>query len=256
MTTDLRGKKALVTGAARRIGREIGLELARQGVDVALSFHSSEEEARKTEEDLRAEGVSAAAFKADLTDLDACDALIGSVVSEFGQVDILVNNASDFSQTRLQDLDQDRTRFSLQFDMMARLHMRAPLYLGMRLGLPMKKSGWGRIINITDRVTAKGQAYRNWVLYLTTKYGLYGLTQALALELSPEVTVNSIAPGLVIPPESMDPEAVERLRSHIPLKKEAGPQEIASDVLHLIRSNAKTGTVVLTDGGIGVKAPL
>ena len=256
MTTDLRGKKALVTGAARRIGREISLELARQGVDVALSFHSSDEEARKTEEDLRAQGVSAAAFKADLTDLDACDALIDSVISEFGQVDILVNNASDFSQTRLQDLDQDRTRFSHQFDTMARLHMRAPLYLGMRLGLPMKQSGWGRIVNITDRVTSKGQAYPHWVLYLATKYGLYGLTQALAVELSPEVTVNSIAPGLVIPPEEMDPEVVERLRSHIPLKKEAGPEEIASDVLHLIRSSAKTGSVVLTDGGIGVQAPL
>jgi len=253
MTNDLRGKKALVTGAARRIGREIALALADQGVDVALSFHSSEPEARKTEEDLRARNVQAAAFKADLTDLDACDLLIDSVRSELGTVDILVNNASDFPQTRLEELDADRTRFALQFDMLARLHMRAPLYLGMRLGLQMKRNGWGRIVNITDRMTAKGQAYPHWSLYLATKYGLYGLTQALAVELSPEVTVNSIAPGLVIPPLGMDSQEAQRLRDHIPLKKEAGPEEIAADVVHLVRSSAKTGTVVVTDGGAGVQ---
>ena len=251
--TDLCGKKALITGAARRIGREISLALAKQGVNVALSFHSSEPEARKTEEDLRAEKVQAMAFKADLTDLDACDLLIDSVTSEFGKVDILVNNASDFPHTRLQDLDQNRTQFALQFDMLARLHMRAPLYLGMRLGLQMKDSGWGRIINITDRVTSKGQAYPHWILYLATKYGLYGLTQALAVELSPEVTVNSVAPGLVIPPSEMDPKEIPRLRDNIPLKREAGPEEIAADVLHLIRSSGKTGTVVVTDGGSSVQ---
>jgi len=250
---DLRGKKALVTGAARRIGREVSLALAEQGVDVALSFHNSEPEARKTEEDLRSRKVRAMAFKADLTDLDACDLLMDRVTSEFGKVDILVNNASEFPQTRLQDLDQDRTRFALQFESQARLHMRAPLYLGMRLGLRMKKNGWGRIVNITDRVTSKGQAYPHWILYLATKYGLYGLSQALALELSPEVTVNSVAPGLVIPPSGMDPEEIQRLRDHIPLKKEAGPEEIAADVLHLIRSSAKTGTVVVTDGGSSVQ---
>ena len=251
--TDLGGKKALVTGAAKRIGREISLALAQQGVDVALHFHGSEREARKTEEDLRAKEVRAVAFKADLTDLDACDLLMDRVTSEFGKVDILVNNASDFPQTRLEDLDQDRARFALQFDTLARLHMRAPLYLGMRLGLRMKQNGWGRIVNITDRVTSRGQAYPHWILYLATKYGLYGLTQALAVELSPEVTVNSIAPGLVIPPSEMDSQEVQRLRDHIPLKKEAEPEEIAADVLHLIRSDAKTGSVVVTDGGSSVQ---
>ncbi len=250
---DLGGKKALVTGAARRIGREISLALADQGVDVALSFHRSELEARETEEALRARKVRAMAVKADLTDLDACDSLIDRVTSEFGNVDILVNNASEFPQTRLLDLDQDRNRFALQFESQARLHMRAPLYLGMRLGLQMKKNGWGRIVNMTDRITSKGQAYPHWILYLATKYGLYGLTQALAMELSPEVTVNSVAPGLVIPPSGMDPEEIQRLRDRIPLKKEAGPEEIAEDVLHLIRSSAKTGTVVVTDGGFSVQ---
>ncbi|MEE8350018.1 MAG: SDR family NAD(P)-dependent oxidoreductase [Acidobacteriota bacterium] len=253
MTTDLRGKKALVTGAAKRIGRAIGMALAEQGVDVALSFHSSEAEARKTENDLRARKVRALALKADLTDLDDCDLLMDRVTSEFGNVDILVNNASEFLQTGLEELDRDRTRFVRQFDMLSRLHMRAPLYLGMRLGLQMKRNGWGRIVNITDRVTAQGQAYPDWIMYLATKYGLYGLTQALAVELNPEVTVNSIAPGLVIPPSGMESQEVQRLRDQIPLKKEAGPDEIAADVVHLIRSEAKTGSVVVTDGGSSVQ---
>ncbi|MEE2822902.1 MAG: SDR family NAD(P)-dependent oxidoreductase [Acidobacteriota bacterium] len=253
MATNLHGKKALVTGAARRIGRQISLALADRGVDVALSFHRSEQEIRKTEEDLRAKKVEAASYKADLTDLDDCDLLIDRVCSRFGNVDILVNNASDFPQTKLNELNTDRARFALQFDTLSRLHMRAPLYLGMRLGLQMKQQGWGRIVNITDRVIVKGQAYPHWILYLGTKYGLYGLTQALAVELSPEVTVNSIAPGLAIPPLGMEPQEVQRLRENIPLRKEAGAEEIAEDVIYLIQSSAKTGSVVVTDGGSSVQ---
>ena len=253
MMTDIRGKTAVVTGAAKRIGRVISLQLAEQGVNVVFSYRVSADEAAKTEEDVRAKGVSAMALQADLTDLDACDNLIEKATAAFGGVDILVNNASEFPQTKLGDLHQDRHAFSRQFDNLAWLHMRAPMYLGMRLGLQMKRNGWGRIVNITDRVTVKGQGYSNWILYLATKYGLYGLTQALALELSPEVTVNSVAPGLVIPPPELDPQEVERLRAEIPLKKEAGPEEIAADVLHLIKSEAKTGTVIVTDGGSSVQ---
>ncbi len=130
--------------------------------------------------------------------------------------------------------------------------MRAPLYLGMQLGLQMKANGWGRIINITDRVTVKGQAYRNWILYLTTKYGLFGVNQALAEELKPEVTVNAIAPGLTIAPEDLDEAQLERIKEGLPLKREADPEEIAADVVHLLRSRSKTGSVIVTDSGAGV----
>jgi NAD(P)-dependent dehydrogenase (short-subunit alcohol dehydrogenase family) len=121
----------------------------------------------------------------------------------------------------------------------------------MRLGLKMKANGWGRIVNITDRVTVRSQAYSNWILYLVTKYGLFGISQTLAEELRPEVTVNSIAPGLVIPPPEFGEAKVDQLREKVPLKRQVEPEEIAADVVHLVLSDAKNGAVLLTDGGAG-----
>ena len=246
------GKTALVTGGAKRIGASICLRLAQQGVHVAFSYRSSRQEASHTREGIQSQGVQGLAIEADLSRLDECERLVGQVQETLGQVDILVNNASIFPKTRLVDFLGQREFFEGQFDQLYRLHMKAPLFLGMHLGLKMKEQGWGRIVNITDRVVSRGQAYPHWALYLATKYGLYGLTQALAVELSPEVTVNSIAPGLVIPPPDFSESEVERLRQRIPLRREASPQEIAEDVLHLIRSQAKTGSVVVTDGGSGL----
>ena len=254
MLVSLRGKTALVTGAARRIGRVIVLALAQEGVNVVFNHRTSATEAEKTEKDLQATGVKALALQADLTDLDACDVLLKKTAEAFGQVDILINNASDFPRSALKDLRRNREKFSQQLDYLVRLHMRAPLYLSMQLGLQMKENGWGRIVNITDRVTVKGQAYRNWILYLATKYGLYGVTQALAEELAPEVLVNSIAPGLVLPPTEISRQQRERLLQRIPLKREVDAQEIAMDVLHLVRSNSKTGAVILTNGGASLHA--
>ncbi len=246
----------MVTGGAKRIGRVIGLSLARQGVRVCFNYRSSVREAEQTSREIQDLGVQAMAVQADLTSLRACQDLIDRVAREGAVIDILVNNASDFTKTPLESLDQGRDRddFASLFDHQAHLHMRAPLYLGMKLGLLMKQRGWGRIVNITDRVVVKGQAYRHWPIYLATKYGLYGVTQALAAELKPEVAVNSIAPGLVIPPPDMTAEQVERQHRRIPLGRSADPEEIAADALHLIRSEAKTGVTILTDGGAGMQA--
>ena len=243
------GKTALVTGSAKRIGRIIALALAREGVNIVLTYRTSQEAAAQTEGELREGGVETMRVQVDLSDITACDDLIGKATARFGKVDILVNSASDFERTDLEEWSKDVDRFRGKFDYLARLHIGSPLYLGMRLGLLMKKNGWGRIVNITDRVTVKGQAYRNWGLYLATKYGLHGVTQALAVELSPEVTVNSVAPGLALPPEQFSEQQLEAMRKRIPLRKEAGPDEIAADVLYLIQSDSKTGTVILTDGG-------
>ena len=256
LTETLKGKTALITGAAKRIGRTIALRLAHHGVHICLNYRSSSREAEQTRREIQDLGVQALAMRADLTRLEDCQDLIERVTREAGAIDILVNNASDFTKTPLQSLGQSQTtdEFASLFDHQTHLHMRAPLYLGTKLGLLMKQKGWGRIVNITDRVVVKGQAYRHWPIYLATKYGLYGVTQALAAELNPEVTVNSIAPGLVIPPPDMTAEQVERQHRRIPLGRSADPEEIAADVLHLIRSEAKTGVAILTDGGASMRA--
>lgn len=254
MITDLTGKRALITGAAKRVGRTVALALAEAGVHVAITYRLSSEEAEATRRDIEALGVKAVKIAADLTTLSECDRLVEEVFQFLGNVDVLVNNASLFPRTPLEGLARNREQFQRHFDRLAWLHMRAPLYLGMKLGLEMKKSGWGRIINITDSVTARGQAYRNHGLYLATKYGLFGVSQVLAEELRPEVTVNSIAPGLVLPPSGYTAEQTERLVRRVPLKRPVGPEEVAADVLHLIRSEGKTGTVVVSDGGAGNQA--
>lgn len=246
----------MVTGAAKRIGRAIALSLARQGIHIYFNYRSSSQEAQQTSREMRDLGVRSKSILTDLTRLRECQNLIDRITEESGPIDILVNNASDFTRTPLGSLAQSRNPddFASLFDQQAHLHMRAPLYLSLKLGLLMKQRGWGRIVNITDRVVVKGQAYRHWPIYLATKYGLYGVTQALAAELKPEVTVNSIAPGLVIPPPDMSAEQIERQHRRIPLGRSADPEEIAADALHLIQSDAKTGTVILTDGGAGMRA--
>ncbi len=247
-----RGKTALVTGGAKRIGRVICLALADEGINVVFNYRKSKTEANQTLKDLEAKGIRALAIQADLTDLTDCDKLIAKSREGIGKVDILVNNASEFPRTPVGDLVKDSLKFQKQIDGLMHLHARAPLYLGMRLGLDMKGRGWGRIINITDRVTVKGQAYRNWILYLVTKYALYGVNQTLAEELKPEVTVNAVAPGITLPPEEFGEAQIQKMRKELPLKHEVDPAEIAADVLHLIRSRSKTGSVILTDSGAGV----
>jgi NAD(P)-dependent dehydrogenase (short-subunit alcohol dehydrogenase family) len=250
MLDNLEGKTALVTGAAKRIGRAIALALAARGANVIFNYRRSAAEAGATREDLEALGVRAKAIQCDLTDLASCDRLLEEAWESFGAVDILVNNASDFPRTPLETLTE-REVFERLFDQQVAIHMKAPLYLGIKLGLRMKQNGWGRIVNLTDRVTARSQAYSNWALYLVTKYGLFGISQTLAEELRPEVTVNSIAPGLVVPPPEFSPDVVERLREKVPLKRQVEPEEIAADVVHLVLSEAKTGAVLLTDAGAG-----
>ncbi len=237
----------MVTGGARRIGREIALALAEAGVDVAISYRRSP--ADETLATLQSLGVRAAAEPADLLVLDDCDRLIEKITASLGPIDILVNNASEFQSASLAALSSSRSQFEEMFARMTGIHIRAPLYLSLRLGLGMKKRGWGRIVNVTDRAVARSQSYPNHSLYLASKYGLHGATQCLALELAPEVTVNSIAPGFVLPPAGYDANKVKRLQSRNPLGRQAGLQEIAKDVLFLLRSEFKTGCAILSDGG-------
>lgn len=245
-----KGKTALITGGARRIGRQIGLRLAKEGINIIFNYRSSEEEARETEKTLRELGVEALAVRADLNRLDQCELLISQGRAQFDRIDILVNNASDFPRTPLPELSRNLADFEVKLDQQIGVHMRAPLFLGMQLGMEMKRHGWGRIVNITDAAVAGGSAYKNYPLYLATKYGLYGLTQVLAVELAPEVTVNSIAPGFIRAPDHYSVETVKQLREKIPLRREGGETEIAEDVWFVIRSDFKTGSTILTDGGV------
>ncbi|HUG43746.1 MAG TPA: SDR family oxidoreductase [Acidobacteriota bacterium] len=249
----LKGKTALVTGGAQRVGRAIALRLAQEGLNVAFSFHSSAGDAARTSTEIAASGVRAVAISADLTRLDHCEFLVKAAESHFPTVDVFVHNASQFPRTPLAELAADPDEFARVFDAQSRLHMQAALWLGARIGLAMKRRGWGRIVHVCDQIVHRTQAYPNYSVYLATKYGLLGASQALAAELAPEVQVNTVAPGLVIPPEGTDEKTAEILKSRNLLLSQAGPQEIAEDVVFLVKSNFKTGSILVSDGGASLK---
>jgi NAD(P)-dependent dehydrogenase (short-subunit alcohol dehydrogenase family) len=249
----LQGKVALVTGGARRIGRQIALRLAEEGIHVIINYRRSREEALETVRAITERGVRGLALQADLAKLADCDGLIQRSIAEFGKIDILVNNASDFPKTPFEGLFSNSEFFEGLFDQLVAIHMKAPFYLAGKIGIGMKQRGWGRIINITDRCTVKGTAYKDYGPYLATKYGLYGITQVLAEELAPEVLVNAIAPALVIAPEDFSPEEIQQIREKLPLKHEVTPEEIAEEVVHLAKSKGKTGSTILIDAGAGVR---
>ncbi|MCI0527175.1 MAG: SDR family NAD(P)-dependent oxidoreductase, partial [Nitrospira sp.] len=189
----LKGKVALVTGGARRIGRLIALKLAEEGMSIIINYRKSQEEALETVQAITERGVQGLVLQADITKLIDCDHLIERSAAELGKIDVLVNNASDFPKTPFSDLFSNREKYENIFDQLVSVHMKGPFYLAGRIGRDMKQRGWGRIVNITDRCSIKGTAYKDYGPYLVTKYGLYGITQVLAEELAPEVLVNAIA---------------------------------------------------------------
>jgi len=248
----LKGKVALVTGGAKRVGRFIAVRLAEEGMDVIVNYRKSQEEAVETVRAVSERGVRGLALQGDITKPADCDQLIRLSMAEFGKIDVLVNNASEFLKTPFNELFLNRERYEAILDQLVSVHMKGPLYLAGKIGMDMKQRGWGRIINLTDRCTIKGTAYKDYAPYLVSKYGLYGITQVLAEELAPEVLVNAIAPGLVIPSEQLSPEEIRQIREKLPLNREVTPGEIAEDVVHLIKSSAKTGSTILVDAGAGV----
>ena len=141
MLESLEGRKALVTGAAKRVGRAICLALADQGVDTLITYRRSAKDAEATSQELQSKGVRALAVQADLAEIGDCGRLVAAAEREFGAIDILVNNASDFAKTPIRELVQEDEEFQNRFDYFAHLHMAAPLYLGIRLGLGMKERG-------------------------------------------------------------------------------------------------------------------
>lgn len=223
---------ALVTGGSSLIGKLICDRLAKEGIHIFTTYHRHEPPPQYE------------SFQCDLTDFAACQKLVDSL----GPIDILVYNASIIEKIELPDaLDAN---FSQNFDKYLNIHMKSSLFLGGILGLQMQQRGWGRIVNVIDGIVPKGRAYKGTSFYTATKYGLYGITQALALDLAPEVLVNSVCPGFV---SGLSKAATEEFVSRLPLKEAVNPEEIADDVWHCISSNSKTGTSIISDCGNFVK---
>jgi len=241
-------KKALITGG-KRIGAVVAQELARRGVDVALTYNRSAAEADATAAAVQALGRRAFAIKADLSNAKACGVLVDDAAASLGGLDILVNMASVYRAQPFDDLDETRWREGLDVDLGA-------TFFCSHAAVPhMRRAGGGRIINFSDWVAASGRPrYKGYVPYYVAKRAVIGLTEALALELAEDqILVNAIAPGPILAPENTDADEMKAVEAATPVGRWGGEIEIAAAVLFLLDSGFVTGEVIRVDGGRHVR---
>jgi NAD(P)-dependent dehydrogenase (short-subunit alcohol dehydrogenase family) len=244
----LNGKAALITGG-KRIGAAIARELARRGVDVALSYNRSRAEAEAVAVDIRGAGRRAALIAANLGDPAACSNLVDTTVRELGRLDILINMASVYVQKPFEQTDDRAWNAAMDIDLRAS-------FLCARAATPhMRAQGGGRIINFSDWIAASGRPrYPGFVAYYVAKRGVIGLTEALALELAPDrILVNAVAPGPILAPEGTSDEELTAVEKATPLGRWGGEGEIVAAVMFLLESNFVTGETIRVDGGRHIK---
>jgi 3-oxoacyl-[acyl-carrier protein] reductase/pteridine reductase len=234
----LTGQVALVTGAARRIGRSIALELARNGADVVVNYARSEADARSTASEIAARGRRSAALQADVSKRDDVGKMFAAIQRDFGRLDILVNNAGMFFTARFEELTDDQWNSILDTNLKSQ-------FLCAQAAAPiMKRQGRGRIVNISS--LGGLLAWPAFTHYCVSKAGSIMLTRCLARALAPEILVNSVAPGTIqFPGEPPDEDYIRR----VPLHRTGTGDEIAAAVLFLATAEFITGQVLVVDGG-------
>ena len=239
----LEDKVALITGGARRIGDCIARTLHHEGMKLVIHYHKSAEAARELQAELHHHRPdSVLLVGTDLLDPAKLEKLVSQATAEFGQLDVLVNNASSFYPTPVGQTTDE------QWDDLIGVNLKAPYFLSQAAAGPLTVSG-GCIINLVDIYAER--PLKNHPVYNVTKAGLIGLTRALARELGPEVRVNAVAPGAILWPDGdVDEIAQQRLISRTPLKRTGNPTDIAQTVLFLVRdAEFLTGQIVNVDGG-------
>ena len=240
---DLKDRAALITGT-KRIGAMVAEELARRGVDVALSYNRSKTEADQTASRVTALGRRAVTIRADLSRGADCDMLVARAANELGRLDILINMASIYESKPFPELAEP------DWDRYLAVELKAA-FLCARAALPHLRATRGRIINFSDWLSVSGRPrYPGYLLYYVAKSGVKALTEALALELAPDrILVNAIAPGPILaPPETTD-EEFKAVEHATPLGAWGGGLEIAKAVLALLDSDFITGETIRVDGG-------
>jgi NAD(P)-dependent dehydrogenase (short-subunit alcohol dehydrogenase family) len=244
----LTDRVALITGG-KRIGLVVARELAARGVDVALSYARSRNEAEEAAAIVREAKRRTAVVQANLAEPEACASLVQSVVGELGRLDILINMASVYTHRSFADLTVADWNASMNVDLRAAFlcaHAAAP---------HMRARGGGRIINFSDWIAKSGRPrYAGYLTYYVAKAGAMALTEALALELaSDNILVNAIAPGPILAPPGTTGEELRAVEEATPLGRWGGELEIAKTVLALLDSDFITGETIRVDGGRHVK---
>jgi pteridine reductase len=239
---NLQGKVALVTGAGKRLGQAIAMALAERGAALAIHYRSSRTGAEEAASRIMEQRGRAQIFGAELERVDEMERMVASVIEAFGRLDVLVNSASVFYRKPLEELTER------DWDLNLDTNLKAPFFLSKFSGAAMRRQGAGKIINIGD--WAGIRPYNNYLPYTVSKAGLIGLTRALAKALAPEVQVNCIALGPVMPPDEYGASEIERLRLATLTKTLGSPGDVARAVLFLCEgTDFATGSTMMLDGG-------
>ena len=238
----LEGKVVLVTGAAKRIGRDIALYLARQGARVAIHYGGSEASARRTAEECG----GAPLFQANLESVEQAQRMIDAAGEHFGRIDALVNNAARFTKIQVLDVTER------DWDFIHSVNLKAYFFCAQQAARWMlKNDGGGRIVNISSM--GAFLAWPDHAPYCAAKAGVVHMTRVLAKALAPRITVNSVAPG-VIPYDEAATPLIRAMVDETPMQRAGTGAEIAEAVAYFLSaSNFVTGQVLQVDGGIGLR---
>lgn len=239
---DTKGKVALVTGSAVRVGREIAVALAARGMNIAVHYRSSGGPALETVKRIKALNVEAESFQADLDELRQIRQLIASIRERWGRLDVLVNSAAIFPRTPWDEIDEE------VWDQTLRTNLKAPFFTTWNAVPLMRENGGGKVIFIAD--WAGFRPYRNYLPYVTSKGGVITMTKAMAKELAPDIAVNAIAPGPVMLPADFSEEEANKIVDETLVERMGSPQDIAQSVVYLVAmTDFVTGHVMVVDGG-------
>ena len=239
---NLENKTALVTGGGVRLGRAFALALAKEGVNLVVHYNSSQSPAEETAELARAHGVKAVTLGANFNNSEAVEKVFTKTKEHFDHIDILINNAALYLKGS--GLETTREIWEKQF----RVNLKTPFFLIQLFARQLPPDSPGRVLNIADAQILHHKP--DHFAYRLTKFALVEMTRMYALELAPNITVNAIGLGIMLPlagKEDADLDAYAE--KHVPLKRTGNPQIAAENALHLIKSDFTTGAFLRVDGG-------
>lgn len=238
----LTGKTALITGAARRIGRSIALAFAEAGADIAITYRASAAEAEATVAELQARGVRASAQRCNLDDPAEIRHAVASVVARHGAIHLLVNNAGRFASAALEEITPD------EWDTMFSANTRGP-FLVAQAAYPHLRATHGRIINIGS--LGGIEPWATHAHYCTSKAALHMLSTTMAKAWAPEISVNCIAPGMIVQGEVG--QAYQHFADRTPMKRNGTGEDVAQAALFFATGpHFITGQLLAVDGGLGL----
>ena len=234
-------RAALVTGAGRRIGRAIALDLARAGWAVAAHYNASAQAAEEVVAEIEAGGGRAVALQAELSDETRVEALVPDATAALGPLGCLINNAASFEDDSVETADR------ASWDRHMEPNLRAPFVLTQAFARALPEAMGGVVINLLDQRVWNPTPF--FLSYTLSKAGLWSLTRTHAMALAPRVRVNGIGPGPALPSARQTPEQFARQCAMMPLGRGTSPEEICAAVRFILAAKAMTGQMIALDGG-------